>query len=178
MARGAPKVKMQYHKGDNRKGADRSVDTSGSSGTVPPISRKSRQSKPNTGVAFVPSDDHRMIVRLGAAIGYTEDQLARLINFPFGIAPKTLRKHFRAELDHGGDFVNIAVVKNLFRIAIGNEKSSASAAIFWAKSRLKWRTGDNDLSLHAKGEGKDGKGDPVPVEFTLKIGDRDDAPED
>src|SRR6478736_9649059 len=52
-----------------------------------------------------------------------------------GIAAKTLRKHFRAELDAGHSKANAKVAGNLYRIATGSGPEAVTAAIFWLKVR-------------------------------------------
>jgi hypothetical protein len=56
-----------------------------------------------------------------------------------GIAAKTLRKPFRAELDTGHIKANAKVAGNLYRIATGNGREAVTAAIFWLKVRAGWR---------------------------------------
>jgi hypothetical protein len=55
-----------------------------------------------------------------------------------GIAAKTLRKHFRAELDTGHIKANAKVAGNLYRIATGSGREAVTAAIFWMKVRAGW----------------------------------------
>ena len=56
-----------------------------------------------------------------------------------GIDPKTLRKHYREELDFGHTKANAKVAENLYRIALGEGREAVTAAIFWLKTRAKWR---------------------------------------
>jgi DNA invertase Pin-like site-specific DNA recombinase len=55
------------------------------------------------------------------------------------IDPKTLRKHYRQELDHGHTKANAKVAESLFRKATGDGHQSVTAAIFWLKTRAGWR---------------------------------------
>src|SRR4051794_36590896 len=57
----------------------------------------------------------------------------------FGIAPKTLRKHFRDELDTGNIKASAKVADNRYRIATGRGREAVTAAIFWLKVRAGWR---------------------------------------
>lgn len=127
-----------------------------------------RQRVPNTGLPFVPTDEQRNLVKLCMAIGYTQEQTARLIG-PHGITTETLVKHFKEELERGGEQVLASVAANLMSIA--RDKSHAkcvTAAIFILKARAGWR--DNDrLSVDVEGAGDVAKSGPV--EFTIKIGD-------
>ena len=56
-----------------------------------------------------------------------------------GIDAKTLRKHYRDELDHGHVKANVRVAENLYRKATGEGCESVIAAIFWLKTRAGWR---------------------------------------
>jgi hypothetical protein len=72
------------------------------------------------------------------------DALAGLVGLPqpeiaafLAIDMKTLRKHYRKELDTATVKANAAVAKALFTKATkGND---TAAMIFWLKSRAKWR---------------------------------------
>ena len=60
------------------------------------------------------------------------DDIANII----GCAPKTLRKHFRAELDRGVAEANAVIAGCLFTAAKGG---NIAAMIFWMKTRARWR---------------------------------------
>ena len=70
-----------------------------------------------------------------AGYGVGEIDIARVA----GIDPKTLRKHYRDELDNGHVKANIKVAENLFRKATGEGREAVVAAIFWLKTRAGWR---------------------------------------
>jgi hypothetical protein len=53
-----------------------------------------------------------------------------------GCAPKTLRKHFRPELDRGAAEANATIAGCLFAAA---KAGNIAAMIFWMKSRAQWR---------------------------------------
>jgi hypothetical protein len=53
-----------------------------------------------------------------------------------GIDPKTLRKHYRDELDMGATKANAQVAGFLFNSA---KNGNVSAQIFWLKTRARWR---------------------------------------
>ena len=53
------------------------------------------------------------------------------------IDAKTLRKHFRRELDRGSIEATAKVAQTLFRMA--TEGGNVAAAIFWMKARAGWR---------------------------------------
>ena len=52
-----------------------------------------------------------------------------------GIDDKTLRKHFRRELDTAAIKANAAVAGALYKSAL---EGSTQAAIWWTKTRMKW----------------------------------------
>ena len=54
-----------------------------------------------------------------------------------GIDPKTLRKHFREELDRGSIEATAKVAQSLFNMA--TQGNNVAAAIFWMKARAGWR---------------------------------------
>ena len=70
-----------------------------------------------------------------AGYGVPEADIAGVI----GIDPKTLRQHYRHELDHGHDTANARVAESLYRKATSDGAQSVTAAIFWLKTRAGWR---------------------------------------
>jgi hypothetical protein len=56
-----------------------------------------------------------------------------------GIDAKTLRKHYREELDTGQIKATAKVAESLFRKATSDGSQSVTAAIFWLKTRGGWR---------------------------------------
>src|SRR3954454_13695176 len=85
--------------------------------------------------SFEPSQSERQMVEAMAGCGVPEADIAAVIR----IAPKTLRKHFREELDTGHIKANAKVAGNLYRIANGSGREAVTAAIFWLKVRAGWR---------------------------------------
>jgi hypothetical protein len=81
---------------------------------------------------FAPTDEQRGIVKAFAAYGVQQDEIAKYLD----IDPKTLRKHFRRELDVGSIEATTKVAQSLFKAATGG---NISAAIFWMKARGGWR---------------------------------------
>ncbi len=55
------------------------------------------------------------------------------------IDPKTLRRHYRKELDKGHIKATAKVAESLFRKATTDGAQSVTAAIFWLKTRGGWR---------------------------------------
>ena len=73
------------------------------------------------------------MVKMMAALGCRHEDIARVMD----MTPKTLRKHFRSELDTGAIEANNKVVQSLFEMA--TKGKNPTAAIFWAKARCGWR---------------------------------------
>jgi len=70
-----------------------------------------------------------------AAFGVPEQDIARVI----GIDGKTLRKHYREELDTGQTKATAKVAESLYKKATGDGPQSVTAAIFWLKTRARWK---------------------------------------
>ena len=88
--------------------------------------------------AFEPTDDQRRTVEKLSGLGLPQGDIAQVV----GVDEKTLRKHLRAELDSGTAKANSQVAEFLFDAATGKrgEGSAAiTAAIFWAKTRMRWK---------------------------------------
>lgn len=67
-----------------------------------------------------------------SGMGARQDEIAAFL----GITEKTLRKHYRDELDTATMLVNMKVAKALYGQATAG---NVSAAIFWMKTRGGWR---------------------------------------
>jgi hypothetical protein len=83
--------------------------------------------------AFEPSDEQSRLVRAMAGFGVPQADIATHLQ----IDPKTLRKHFREELDRGTVEANIKVAQSLFQMA--TQGKNVAAPIFWMKARAGWR---------------------------------------
>ena len=94
-----------------------------------------------------PDAGYRKQVEAMAGYGVPELDIARVV----GIDPKTLRKHYRQELDGGHIKANAKVAENLFRKATGEGRESVIAAIFWLKTRAGWR----ETNVHEIGGSRD-----------------------
>lgn len=79
-----------------------------------------------------PTPEQRQLVQLHATIGTTHEVIADII----GIDAKTLRKHYRIELDLASAKANAAIGGALFNKAKGGD---TTAMIFWMKTRAGWR---------------------------------------
>ncbi|MCB1499221.1 MAG: hypothetical protein KDK07_05440 [Bauldia sp.] len=82
-----------------------------------------------------PDERGRRQVEALAAYGVPEHHIARVV----GIDPKTLRKHYRDELDLGATKATAKVAEFLFRKATTEGPQCVTAAIFWMKTRGGWR---------------------------------------
>ena len=78
-----------------------------------------------------PTPEMRQLVQLHATIGTKSENIARII----GIDAKTLRKHYRDELDLGMDKANATIGGALFNKA---KSGDTAAQIFWMKTRARW----------------------------------------
>lgn len=85
------------------------------------------------GVLFQPTEEQRRLVRALAGFGVTHDDIAVQV----GCEPKTLRKHFRDDLDRGSVEATAKVAQSLFQMATTGK--NVAAAIFWMKARAGWR---------------------------------------
>ena len=85
--------------------------------------------------AHVPDIASRRQVEALAGYGIPETEIASMI----AVDAKTLRKHYRNELDHGHTKANAKVAENLYRKATGDGRESVIAAIFWLKTRARWK---------------------------------------
>ena len=81
---------------------------------------------------FKPTDELRARVRQLAIVGLPQDEIATLAR----CSPKTLRKHFRRELDEGVAEANALVAGFLFQAA---KAGNVAAQIFWLKTRARWK---------------------------------------
>lgn len=79
-----------------------------------------------------PTDAQRQLVQLHATIGTQQEIIADII----GVDAKTLRKHYREELDLALARANAAIGGALFNKAKGGD---TTAMIFWMKTRAQWR---------------------------------------
>ena len=81
-----------------------------------------------------PTDEQRRKVKSLAAMGTPHDEIAKVVNIR---SAKTLRKHFRLELDQGATEANAIVGGTLFQMAKSGD--CPAATIFWMKCRAGWK---------------------------------------
>jgi hypothetical protein len=83
---------------------------------------------------FEPDPAQRQLVKSLAALGGRHEEIAAQVGLR---SAKTLRKHFRTELDRGAAEANSQVARAMFRMAVSGDHPSAT--IFWLKCRAGWR---------------------------------------
>lgn len=103
--------------------------------------------KPPGRPPYEPTDKDRKQVLAMSGIGLTHDQIAKIM----GICDETLRKYYPDELDTGVSRMNAMVGQNLYSIATSQGQGSVAAAIFWMKTRAKWRETDRTEITGANG---------------------------
>jgi hypothetical protein len=84
-----------------------------------------------------PTAEQRLQVKTLAAVGVLQEQIARRVGIR---SVKTLRKHYRQELDDGTIEANASVAKSLYQSAISG---NILATIFWLKCRAGWKEQHN-----------------------------------
>jgi hypothetical protein len=83
--------------------------------------------------SFQPNENDRQQVEKKAGVGIRHEDIAAVL----GMTAKTLRKHFRRELDRGAIEANTQVLETLFEMAKSGKNTAAT--IFWVKTRCGWR---------------------------------------
>lgn len=84
--------------------------------------------------AFAPTDELRRIVTLMTSYGIKQEDIATELGLR---SPKTLRKYFRDELDHGRIAANLKVSKTAYTMATSGK--CVKATIYWLERRAGWR---------------------------------------
>jgi len=98
-----------------------------------------------------------------AGFGVPHEQIAVFMR----IDAKTLRKHYRDELDRGMVEANVKVAQTLFQLATVDR--NVPAAIFWLKARAGWREKIDTTHqlLDAEGEAVDPVDNRRPISELL-----------
>jgi hypothetical protein len=81
-----------------------------------------------------PTEEQRRKVKILSAYGTPHEKIAEAMGIR---SPKTLRKHFRAELDLGAVEANAKVAGTLYQMATSGE--CPTATMFWLKCRAGWK---------------------------------------
>lgn len=118
--------------------------------------------------AHKPDPAQRRQVEALAAYGIPEPDISRAI----GVDPKTLRKHYRDELDLGATKANAQVAGFLFNSA---KNGNVTAQIFWLKTRARWRETPVELQ-HSGSIGRRELADFTDAELIAIIGSTVDVP--
>lgn len=84
---------------------------------------------------YRPTEEQRKMVEAMASVGVPQAEICMVLD----IDAKTLRKHFREELDKAEIKANAKVAANLFRQATKDDFKATTAAIFWSKTRMGWK---------------------------------------
>ena len=92
-----------------------------------------------------PTTRDRTYVESLASYGVPEDDIARVV----GIAPHTLRKHYRDQIENGQIRSNAQVAGFLFSAA---KKGNVTAMIFWLKCRARWSEPRDQMAGMAPGK--------------------------
>ena len=79
----------------------------------------------------IPTPETQKLVESSSGLGLPHESIAVLV----GIDDKTLRKHYRAELDMGKAKANGQIAKTLFQKATSGDTTSL---IWWTKTQMKW----------------------------------------
>ena len=82
-------------------------------------------------ITHEPTEQTRRLVESSSGLGLPHEQIAVLV----GIDDKTLRKHYRNELDQGKAKANGQIAKTLFNKAIAGDTTSL---IWWTKAQMRW----------------------------------------
>jgi len=85
-----------------------------------------------------PTAEQRRLVKSLSAFGVPQEQIASRIGIR---STKTLRKHYREELDRGTLEANTNVAKTLYQMATSGHHPAAT--LFWLKSRAGWKERTN-----------------------------------
>lgn len=84
------------------------------------------------GKKYTPSDENKKLVKTLAAVGITFEDIATKLE----ISSDTLVKYYKKELDDGRIDANASIGQTLFKQA---KNGNTAAAIFWLKTRARWK---------------------------------------
>jgi len=102
-----------------------------------------------------PTDALRQTVQLHSTVGTPQETIADIL----GIDAKTLRKHYREELDQSKAKANATIGGALYNKARGGD---TAAMIFWMKTQAGWR----ETNVHEHGGIGGGPIQTVTTEMT------------
>lgn len=93
-----------------------------------------------------PTEKARQAVETMSAVGIPQEDIALVLD----IDPKTLRKHYRAELDKSSIKSNAAIGGALYKKAMAGD---TTAMIWWTKTRMQWS--EKTIQEHTGPDGKE-----------------------
>lgn len=96
--------------------------------------------------AHVPTDGSREAVKMHTLVGTPQELIAQII----GVSPKTLRAHYRREIDVSIAMANAKIMGTLFNKA---KNGDTVACLFWLKARAGWSE-KGPLPIAAEPEGE------------------------
>src|SRR5215471_2163391 len=103
---------------------------------------------------YVPTEAHRREVLTMTGFGITQPEIATML----GISDRSLRTHYRRELDTGATEANMRVAQSLYTMATRDK--IPAAAIFWMKCRAGWREPPRDVNVGGQPD------NPVAIDFS------------
>ncbi len=83
---------------------------------------------------FIPTEEQRRTVKSLSAYGIKQEEIAEMVDLR---SAKSLRKHFRQELNRGAIEATAQVSQTLYKMATSGKHPAAT--IFWLKTRAGWR---------------------------------------
>lgn len=117
-----------------------------------------KEKRPRGRPPHVPTDRDRRQVEIMTGLGLTQEQIGKIL----GVSEDTLQRHYADEIANGVAKANVQVAQNLFNIATSREQGSVAAAIFWMKSRGKWK------EVNHVAHGGDDERAPIKIDANLK----------
>ena len=96
--------------------------------------RTNKGKKMVTRPSFKPTEEERKLVSQMCAVGIPQESICLVVRD--GIDDKTLRKHFRRELDTSKIIANTKVAGSLYNKAINGD---TGASAFWLKTQCGWK---------------------------------------
>ena len=104
--------------------------------------------------AHKPTEESKSTAKRLSALGVPHEDIASRLK----ISADTLVKYYKEELDEGRIDANAAIAGTLFQQA---KKGNTAAAIFWLKTRARWK--ETSVTEHSGLDGKELKG--VAISF-------------
>ena len=104
------------------------------------------------------NQDPNLAARVEALAGYGIP--AADIALVLDIGEEQLRSQYAHELESGQIKANVRVAESLFRKATGEGREAVTAAIFWLKTRARWK----EVSVHEHG----GADSPLSIVVTYE----------